>query len=113
MSETESVKFTCEHVARPLEQFAQLDELNVCRRKLMQLRVLGVDASGIGFGNISVRQRRTQRFYISGSGTGGLGELRPCDCAPRRLVTGLITERGVCAANEQSILALFPEHARE
>jgi len=35
------------------------------------------------------------------------------DVTPRRLVTGLITERGVCAANEQSILALFPEHARE
>ena len=33
------------------------------------------------------------------------------DVTPRRLVTGLITERGICAANEQSILALFPEHA--
>jgi len=33
------------------------------------------------------------------------------DVTPRRLVTGLITERGVCAANEQSILALFPERA--
>jgi len=26
-------------------------------------------------------------------------------------VTGLITERGVCEANEKSIRALFPEHA--
>ncbi|MFN2509493.1 MAG: S-methyl-5-thioribose-1-phosphate isomerase, partial [Chthoniobacterales bacterium] len=33
------------------------------------------------------------------------------DVTPRRLVTGLITERGICAANEKSILALFPEHA--
>ncbi|MDQ3313295.1 MAG: S-methyl-5-thioribose-1-phosphate isomerase [Verrucomicrobiota bacterium] len=33
------------------------------------------------------------------------------DVTPRRLVTGLITERGICAANEDSILALFPEHA--
>lgn len=33
------------------------------------------------------------------------------DITPRRLVTGLITERGVCKANEKSILALFPEHA--
>jgi methylthioribose-1-phosphate isomerase len=32
------------------------------------------------------------------------------DVTPRRLVSGLITERGVCEANEQSILALFPEH---
>ena len=33
------------------------------------------------------------------------------DVTPRRLVSGLITERGICAANEESILALFPEHA--
>ena len=33
------------------------------------------------------------------------------DVTPRRLVTGLITERGTCAADEESILALFPEHA--
>lgn len=33
------------------------------------------------------------------------------DVTPRRLVTGLITERGVCKADEESILKLFPEHA--
>jgi methylthioribose-1-phosphate isomerase len=33
------------------------------------------------------------------------------DVTPRRLVTGLITERGVCKADEKSILQLFPEHA--
>ena len=32
------------------------------------------------------------------------------DVTPRQLITGLITERGICQANEQSILALFPEH---
>ena len=31
------------------------------------------------------------------------------DVTPRRLVTGLITERGICAATEESILAMFPE----
>jgi len=33
------------------------------------------------------------------------------DVKPRSLVSGLITERGVCKANEKSILELFPEHA--
>ena len=33
------------------------------------------------------------------------------DVTPRKLVTGLITERGICQAQEQSILELFPEHA--
>lgn len=31
------------------------------------------------------------------------------DVTPARLVTGLITERGVCKANSESILKLFPE----
>jgi methylthioribose-1-phosphate isomerase len=34
------------------------------------------------------------------------------DVTPRQLVTGLITERGICEANEESILRLFPERAR-
>lgn len=33
------------------------------------------------------------------------------DITPRRLVTGLITERGICRPNEKSVLDLFPEHA--
>jgi methylthioribose-1-phosphate isomerase len=33
------------------------------------------------------------------------------DVTPRRLVTGLITERGICKADEKSIVQLFPEHA--
>jgi methylthioribose-1-phosphate isomerase len=33
------------------------------------------------------------------------------DVTPRNLVTGLITERGICRADENSILELFPEHA--
>jgi methylthioribose-1-phosphate isomerase len=33
------------------------------------------------------------------------------DVTPSHLVTGLITERGVCEANEKSIRALFPEQA--
>lgn len=31
------------------------------------------------------------------------------DVTPRRLITGLITERGICKANESALLKLFPE----
>jgi methylthioribose-1-phosphate isomerase len=31
------------------------------------------------------------------------------DVTPARLITGLITERGVCKASEEGVLALFPE----
>jgi methylthioribose-1-phosphate isomerase len=34
------------------------------------------------------------------------------DVTPARLVTGLITERGVCPASRDGLLALFPEQAR-
>jgi len=33
------------------------------------------------------------------------------DVTPARLVTGLITERGVAAASPDGLKALFPEHA--
>src|SRR5258708_1164717 len=33
------------------------------------------------------------------------------DVTPKELVTGLITESGVCEENEKSIRSLFPEHA--
>jgi methylthioribose-1-phosphate isomerase len=33
------------------------------------------------------------------------------DVTPARLVTGLITERGTCAASRAGLAALFPEHA--
>ncbi len=33
------------------------------------------------------------------------------DVTPARLVTGLITERGVCAASEEGLSSLFPERA--
>ena len=33
------------------------------------------------------------------------------DVTPARLVTGLITERGICDASEEGLASLFPEHA--
>lgn len=35
------------------------------------------------------------------------------DVTPARLVTGLITERGICPASEEGILELYPEHRLE
>ncbi len=31
------------------------------------------------------------------------------DVTPARLVTGLVTERGICEASEDGILGMFPE----
>ena len=81
MSETGSIKFTCDRVAVKLSSFAGFDELNECRRKLLRLGTIGIDRNGVGFGNLSVRNGATSRFYITGSGTGKLLELTPADCA--------------------------------
>src|SRR3989344_320808 len=35
------------------------------------------------------------------------------DVTPRKLITGLITERGICNANEKSILNLYPEYRQQ
>jgi L-ribulose-5-phosphate 4-epimerase len=81
VSETGSVKFTCQQVAVETSRFAGFAELNRYRRKLLELGMIGVDASGIGFGNLSIRNGATSRFYITGSATGGISELTPTDYA--------------------------------
>ncbi|MCB0641154.1 MAG: S-methyl-5-thioribose-1-phosphate isomerase [Phaeodactylibacter sp.] len=61
--------------------------------------------------------------YIQGKGTSGIEQvlLTPegspainygFDVTPARLVTALITERGICAASETGILGLYPEKAQ-
>ena len=74
------VKFTYERARPDTAPFDALAELNACRRKLLQQRLIGVDSNGVGFGNLSVRDGASGNFYITGSTTGGLPELRPTDC---------------------------------
>lgn len=79
MRETGSVKFSCEHVPAKIASFAGFKELNRCRRKLIDLGLVGIDTNGVGFGNLSVRDGASSRFYITGSGSGEIAELTPAD----------------------------------
>jgi len=81
VSETGSVKFKCEQVPIEISRFAGFAELNKYRRKLLDLGMMGVDGNGIGFGNVSVRDGTTARFYITSSATAGIVELTPADYA--------------------------------
>jgi len=81
MNETGSVKFNCQQLAGDIVPFPGLIELNAYRRKLLELGMIGVDANGIGFGNLSIRDGATSRFYITGSATGGISELKLSDYA--------------------------------
>ena len=75
------VKFTSERVNGELTPFDGFAELNAYRRKLRELRLIGVDSIGIGFGNLSVRDGATKNFCITGSATAAIAELKPADCA--------------------------------
>ncbi len=75
------IKFTCEHAATEITSFDGLAELNAYRRKLLELRLIGVDSNGVGFGNLSIRDGTTNNFYITGSATGRIRELTLADCA--------------------------------
>jgi L-ribulose-5-phosphate 4-epimerase len=79
VKETGSVKFTCEHAAHEAIPFAGFAQLNHYRQRLWQLRLIGEDAYGIGFGNLSARAGGN--FYITGSGTGGRPKLALADYA--------------------------------
>jgi methylthioribose-1-phosphate isomerase len=48
----------------------------------------------------------TTRVTNPGSAAGNFA----FDITPARLITGLISERGVCEANGEAIMALFPDH---
>ena len=74
------VKFTYERARPDIAPFDALAELNAYRRKLLELRLIGVDSNDVGFGNLSVRDGVSGNFYITGSATGGLPELTPTDC---------------------------------
>jgi L-ribulose-5-phosphate 4-epimerase len=78
---SEYIKFSCERVAAGITSFGGLAELNAYRRKLLDLHLIGLDPSGVGFGNLSVRDCVTDNFYITGSATGGIQELTLADCA--------------------------------
>lgn len=74
-----------------------------------------------GIKEIPIEQRSDREVkYIDGLSPYGTTEVLICpesspaanygfDVTPARLITGLITERGLCEANEAGLLSLFPE----
>ena len=77
---SEYVKFSCQCAHADITFFGGLAELNEYRRKLLQLRLIGVDSNGTGFGNLSIRDDATDNFYITGSATAAMPELALADC---------------------------------
>ena len=70
---------------------------------------------------IEERDQNEVKYVIGKSAAGKIEPVLICpettpaanygfDVTPARLVTGLITERGICAASEEGIVSLFPEY---
>jgi len=64
------VKFKYGRASDEIALFDEFAELNECRRKLLELQLIGVRSNGVTFGNVSVRDGVTNNFYVTGSATG-------------------------------------------
>jgi L-ribulose-5-phosphate 4-epimerase len=69
------VKYSVKHETATLELPAEMAEFFGWRQRLRQLELIGEDAAGIGYGNISVRLFATPSFLITSSQSSGLREV--------------------------------------
>lgn len=69
------IKYQCHWHKYPSITDEDIVELNHWRTKLYQLGLIGEYDNGIGFGNLSIRIPQSQQLIISGTQTGGIGEL--------------------------------------
>ena len=63
---SEYVKFKYGRASEEIAPFDELAQLNECRRKLLELQLIGVNSNGVSFGNPSVRYAATRNFYVTG-----------------------------------------------
>jgi ribulose-5-phosphate 4-epimerase/fuculose-1-phosphate aldolase len=69
------VKYTCRHVTASIAVPPQWDDLLFWRNRLRALGLIGADAQGVGYGNLSVRLYSSPRFLITGSQSSGLRDV--------------------------------------
>ena len=66
------VKYTVRHVTARLVLPPEMSELFTWRRRMRELQLIGEDAQGLGYGNLSIRLYASPRFLITGSQSSGL-----------------------------------------
>lgn len=75
MKEEGYVKFDCDWVeTEPLAE-GIIREINDWRNRLYRLGLIGAYENGVGFGNISARLPKSDKFIISGTATGNIAFL--------------------------------------
>ncbi len=68
------IKYQCNLTHNILENYPEMDLINIHRRELRNMKMLGVYPSGISYGNISMRIGE-YRFLITGTQTGSFDDL--------------------------------------
>jgi len=71
------VKYKCNWTNLDSIGANEIIQLNHWRDRLYQLGLIGIYDDGIGFGNLSIRQKDADLFIISGTKTGGIPHLTP------------------------------------
>jgi hypothetical protein len=85
------IKFNCKWLQEEFSFQEEIyEELETARTQLYALGLIGMNADGIGFGNISVRSGEGASFIITGSATGQFENL---DQSHYALVTGYDFEK--------------------
>ncbi len=69
------VKYTVKHETARITFPPEMPDLMSWRRRLRALELIGADADGLGYGNLSIRLYGSPSFLITGSQSSGLGEV--------------------------------------
>ena len=68
------IKYSIEHTTKDAPAFNDYEALEALRSRLFTLGLIGVQ-DGIGYGNISVREKNSKSFFITATQTGDLTSL--------------------------------------
>jgi L-ribulose-5-phosphate 4-epimerase len=80
------VKYTFRHVSAPIAVPPEMGDLLSWRKRLRELELIGADAHGVGYGNLSIRLYASPRFLITGSQSSGLTDVDRRHFAAVRIV---------------------------
>lgn len=100
------IKFFCAHEAAPAPAHPWLPDLMRIRNEFHQLGLIGVLPDGIGYGNLSARIPGTDRFVITGSGTGlkfPIEEIHFCEVVAFDIGENRVVCRGPLPASSESM----------
>lgn len=100
------IKFSFAHAAAPPPTHPGLHDLMRIRDDLHEWELIGVLPDGIGYGNISARIAGTDRFIVTGSGTGLKFPIEPahfCEVVSFDIDQNRVVCRGPLPASSESM----------